>query len=496
MRVLVTGGTGVVGEAAVRAVHRRGHAVRVLTRHAATEEKWWPEGVEGWEGDIANDESIRGAATGCDAVLHIAGIAEEKPPATFQAVNIDGTRYVVMEAERAAVKRVVFVSSLGADRGKSEYHKSKCVAEDVVRLFTNEWVIVRPGAVYGPGDEHVSVLLRMVRSLPVIPTIGDGDQKFQPVWHEDLGEALALAVERADLAGRVLEVAGPDTTSQNDLLVRLRTLTGRNPIQAPVPEMFTSWGIKALDAIGVDVPFTEQQLAMLTEGNFIQPGGVNALTQILGITPTPLGEGLARLVNEQPEQHPSEGVGTLTKKRYWVDIRGGRFTAPQLFAYVKEHLPELMPSMVRVGVEPLARRAIEEGATLTLEIPIRGHIQVRAVEVTDRKMTLLTLAGHPIAGAVRFFAVTQGEAVRFEIQVFDRAATVLDQLMLRTIGDLLQHETWTGLAHNIAAAAGGTASSVQTSQEELDDADLRVVDEWAKGLSAQSSRNMTSSGRD
>jgi uncharacterized protein YbjT (DUF2867 family) len=94
MKILVTGGTGVVGESTVRALHARGHTVRVLTRHAGRDEAWWPVGVEGWAGDVSNEKSIRGSADGCDAILHIAGIADEQPPTrTFQAVNIDGTRY-------------------------------------------------------------------------------------------------------------------------------------------------------------------------------------------------------------------------------------------------------------------------------------------------------------------------------------------------------------------------------------------------------------------
>src|SRR6188768_619618 len=126
MKVLVTGGTGIIGESAVRALNARGHLVRVLSRGAGRGEKWWPEGIEGWAGDIADDASIRGSANGCDVVLHIAGIVEEQPPnVTFQRVNIDGSRYVTMEAERAGVRKLVYVSSLGAERGQSEYHRAK-----------------------------------------------------------------------------------------------------------------------------------------------------------------------------------------------------------------------------------------------------------------------------------------------------------------------------------------------------------------------------------
>jgi NADH dehydrogenase len=498
MKILVTGGTGVVGESAVRALHRRGHTVRVLSRNAGRDEKWWPAGVDGWAGDISDEKSVRGSADGCDVVLHVAGIVDEQPPThTFQAVNIDGTRYVVLEAERAGVKKVVYVSSLGAERGQSEYHRSKFVAEDVVRAFTRDWVVLRPGAVYGPGDEHVSVLLRMIRSLPVIPTIGDGTQRFQPMWHEDLAEALAMSVERDSIRCCTLEIAGPDLTSQNDLTDRLRSLTGRSAPQAPLPEMFASWGLRALDAIGISVPFTEQQLRMLSEGNFIAPGSKNALTDVFGIAPTKLDDGLRRLANEQPDQLPSDGVGALTRKRFWVDLPGDRYDADGLFAYVREHLPDLMSSpIINVKAEPHASTLIDEGETLTLEIPLRGHIQVRVGEVADRRITLLTVAGHPIAGVVRFLVEPKGEGVRFEIQVYDRPASVFDQIMLRTVGEWLQRAAWVGLAENVARVAGVDSPTVETSQEELTEDELRVVNDWASMLSAQLSRNATSSGRD
>jgi uncharacterized protein YbjT (DUF2867 family) len=120
-------------------------------------------------------------------------------------VNVEGTRRLAAEAKRAGVRRFVYVSSLGAERGASDYHRSKKAAEDAVRAVAPEgWLILRPGNVYGPGDEVISLLLKMVRALPVVPTIGRGDQPFQPVWHEDLGLALARAVERENPRGVAL----------------------------------------------------------------------------------------------------------------------------------------------------------------------------------------------------------------------------------------------------------------------------------------------------
>ena len=497
MRVLVTGGTGVVGESAVRALHSHGHQVRVLSRHAGRDERWWPAGVEGWAGDVTDAESIRGSAADCEAVLHLAGIVSESPPdRTFQKVNIEGTRYVVLEAERADVRKVIYVSSLGADRGASDYQRSKFVGEDVVRSFTRDWLVIRPGAVFGPGDEHGSVLLQMVRSLPAVPTIGDGNQPFQPIWHEDLASALAAAVERDDLRCRTLDIAGTEITSQNDLVHRFRELTGRPAVQVPLPELLATWGLRALEAVGLDVPFNEEQLKMLQEGNVIAPGTPNALTEAFGIVPTPLDEMVRRLAAEQPEQLPSEGVGALTRKRFWIDIRDSSLDADRLFEHVRSHLDELLRPTVVVKVGADGMRPVEEGDTLTLEIPVRGEIQVRVAEVMDRRLTLLTVAGHPIAGAVRFLVEPRDGVIRFEIQVYDRPATVFDQIMMRTVGEWLQRSAWVSTAQRVARAAGGTVGEVEQSADELDDRELELVDEWASTLSAQLSRNATSSGRD
>jgi NADH dehydrogenase len=496
MRALVTGGTGVVGTAVVRALHERGHQVRVLTRHAGRDQPWWPVGVDGWAGDVSNERSIRGAADGCDVVVHLAGIVTEHPPtSTFQSVNIEGTRYTVLEAERSDVRKLVYVSSLGADRGRSAYHRSKLVGEDILKTFTRDWVVLRPGAVYGPGDEHLSVLLQMVRTLPVIPTIGDGNQRFQPIWHVDFAAAVVASVERPDVRCEIYEVAGTELTSQNDLVERMRAITGRSAVQAPLPEVVASWGLKMLDAAGVDVPFTEAQLEMLTEGNTIPAGHVNALTEVFGIAPTSLDAGLRHLANEQPAQLPADGVGALERKRFWVHVRGGTFDAERLFAYVRDHLSELMPALVRMHVEPTAGTRIEAGETLTLEIPLRGHIQVRVAEAAEGRITLLTVAGHPIAGAVRFLTVQEGDAVRFEIQVYDRAASLLDEIMLRTAGSWLQRQAWIGLAKNVARAAGSEDPEIASTTEVLSGHELEVVNDWAKTLDAQLSRNSASGGR-
>ena len=125
MRVLVTGGSGVVGVGAVTELLKRGHEVRLLSRHANDDARQWASGVTPIVGDVTDVASIRGTADGSDAVLHVAGIVEESPPAvTFGRVNVEGTANIVAEAERAGVRRFVFISSLGALEVESEYLRS------------------------------------------------------------------------------------------------------------------------------------------------------------------------------------------------------------------------------------------------------------------------------------------------------------------------------------------------------------------------------------
>ena len=488
MRILVTGGTGVVGTGTVTELLRRGHEVVLVSRHATDEARQWPAGVLAHQADVADVASVRGAADACDVVLHITGIVEESPPdATFARVNVGGTRNMLAEAERAGVQRFVCVSSLGAERGESAYHRSKHEAEELVRDFRGAWTICRPGNVYGPGDEQISVLLRMVRGAsPVVPTIGDGDQPFQPLWWEDAAVALATVVERDDLGGQTLDLAGSEVTSQNDLLARFNAITGREVLSVGLPEFVATLGAKAVSLVGWHVGFTDDQLQMLREGNVIGPGATNAFTTVLGLTPTPLDTGLRALCDLQPEQLPSEGVGTLKRKRFWADIVGCPQTPEDVFQLFSTHFNEVTPVFVDACAEPHANKALEDGATLTLSLPARGHVQVRVAGLEPRRVTLLTLAGHPLAGAVRFLAEQRGDAVRFQVEVYDRAANIVDLIAMRAVGDRLQSHTWAHVVENMVMLSGGTApAGVEDDSESLSDADAALICTWLEEMTLQ-----------
>jgi NADH dehydrogenase len=494
MKVLVTGGSGVVGRATVSALLAGGHEVRLLSRNARRDARAWDERVEPHPGDVCEAASLAGAAEGCEAVLHIAGIVSESlPERSFERVNVEGTRLMVAEARRAGVKRFIYLSSLGAECGESAYHRSKRAAEEVVRAeAASGWLILRPGNVYGPGDEVISLLLKMVRTLPVIPTLGGGDHPFQPVWHEDLGLALARAVERDTPRDTALPLSGSEVTSVSRVLELLRDLTGKHPLTIPVPETLARLGVGAAEALGAEPKVSSDQITMLVEGNVIAEGEVNALTEVFGVTPLTLAEGLGRLVDEMPARLPEEGTGALKEQRYWAEIRDSALDADALFAVLRREFGSLTPDLLlEVGVEPGTPVELEEGNTLTMALPFRGNIQVRVAEIRGREITCLTLRGHPLSGAIRFKVEEVGtNRLRVEVRSVTRASGILDWVGMHTLGKPAQRRTWRSLVQSLLERSGGVSDEgVQDDARTLEGAEAKEEERRVEELALRCQRD-------
>lgn len=486
MKILVTGGTGVVGRAAITELLQRGHQVRLLSRGAEKDAGSWSSGIEPFAGDVGDARRIIGAAEGCDAIVHIVGIVDESPPeVTFERINVEGTRNIMDEAIRAGVKRFVHISSLGAEHGSSEYHQSKVASEKIVETFPANWTILRTGAVVGPRDETVSVLLRMVRTLPAVPVIADGDQPFQPVWHEDLAWAIAECVERSDdgrVRCRTLRIAGPDVLTVNELLDLFGNVTDRSPVRVPLPSLLAKLGTSVASAVGIETPVSAATVQMLLEGNVLRDGEVNDLTDTLGHRPEPIRTRLVQLVDEMPEQTPDEGVGRLQRRRFRIRMHGTPHSARSLFEEFRQHFAEIVP--FEAAAEPGAPETLEDGATLTLELPARGHVQVRVEKVEPTAVTLATLEGHPLAGIVRFsFHDEPGGGVRFTIEVIERPASRLDQLSMALVGSTAQKRTWMNTAERVCEhARASSEEGVVEDSWSLEDEEAKPFEEWVRRL--------------
>ncbi len=501
MNVLVTGGTGVVGTAAIPALIRAGHTVRLLSRHADRDARSFPAGVEPFEADVGRPETLDAALQGCDAVLHIAGIVEEDPPeVTFEKVNVHGTRHLVDAAAAAGAPLFVHISSLGADRGKSDYHQSKRQSEDIVRTYPGKWVILRPGNVYGPGDETLSTLLKMIRTLPAVPMVSFGDQAFQPLWYADFGEVIVRVFERPELAGSTLEVAGIETTNTDEILRKLTEITGRQVPRMTIPVWLTEVGVQALEAFGstgkrllrsagLGSPLNPAKLEMLLEENTLSESGHNALTDFVP-NPTSLDDGLRMLADLLPEQLPGDGVGEVQQSTYWAEIKGSTYGAGELLDLVCQRIQDVMP--IEFAAEPgVPRAAKEEGQTLTGAITGRGNIQVRLEEKTATRATFVTLEGHPLAGVMQLHAEDLPDAVRFNVHIASQPANVIDWIAMKTIGGPMQRANWRSVVRRVVSLSGGKApDDVHQDSHPMGAQELRDLRAYAERIVARQQREI------
>ncbi len=288
MRVAVTGATGYVGRHVVERLIRRDHEVVALARTPDRAGWLGDRGVELVAGDLEDQHALRRLVDGAGAVVNLVGIIVEIGRQTFERVQAAGTRNVVAAAREAGVPRFVQMSALGArpDAGATAYHRSKAAGEEAVRMSGLSHAIVRPSLIAAQGNEVLKMLVGMLRFSPVVPVIGDGQYKLQPVWADDVAEAFALAIERPDLQG-TFDLAGPEQLTYHQLLDQLEAALGvkRARVMAPVAVVrFAAYAGMVLPNLN---PITPDQLQMLLEGSTTEQ---NALPGVFGVTPRAFSE--------------------------------------------------------------------------------------------------------------------------------------------------------------------------------------------------------------
>lgn len=226
--ILVTGGTGFIGQALVRNLVEAGQPVRTLIRPSIKTPNL-PLGVpvEVALSSLNDERSLRAAMVGVDIVYHLAGVEHRGAYENLEEVDIRGTRAVVEAAADARVERIFYVSHLGADRASAyPVIKAKGIAEEFIRRSGLDFTIMRSAIVYGPQDGFTTGLVRLLHGLPYIFLIpGDGKTLLQPLWVEDLVTCLAWALDDDTTRNETYELGGPEYFTFNQLLELVMQVT-------------------------------------------------------------------------------------------------------------------------------------------------------------------------------------------------------------------------------------------------------------------------------
>jgi len=311
--VTLFGGSGFIGSQAVRALARRGWRIRVAVRNPVLAIEIQPLGDPGqiqfMRCDVTNPADVAAAVRGADAVVNLVGVLHDGGGRRgFDAVHVDAAKTIAEAARATGVQRLVQMSAIGADpESASAYGRSKARAEDAIRAVYPDAVILRPSLVFGAGDGFLNRFAALAVQSPVLPLIGGGETRFQPVYVGDVAEAIARGVIRADAAGRTFELGGPTIYTFREILELVRRETGRDRLLLPLP-FFVARPLGALlqlvGILGVTPPLTRDQVFMLEHDNVVSDGA--ATLADLGV------------------QHPN-GMEVIAPSYLWRYRVGGQF---------------------------------------------------------------------------------------------------------------------------------------------------------------------------
>jgi uncharacterized protein YbjT (DUF2867 family) len=281
--VVVFGGTGFLGRRLVHRLTAAGAVVHVAVRHPEGARSALPAAdlaqVRFFRADVRDKTSVAAALAGADAVVNAVSAYVEKGGVTFETVHVQGAETVAREAVRLGVARLVLISGLGADlQSRSPYIRSRGRGELAVQQAFPGAAIVRPSAMFGPGDALFGTLASLARLLPVLPLIGGGRTRLQPVYVEDVAEAVAHILADPGTIGRTYELAGPGVYTLRELVRFTLRVVGKRRLLMPLP--FTIAKIQArLFELLPSPPLTTGQVDLL-KADSVASGALPGLREL------------------------------------------------------------------------------------------------------------------------------------------------------------------------------------------------------------------------
>jgi len=291
--LLLTGATGLVGAAVLRALVAEGAEVRCLVRDSRRLGAQRVR-VQIALGDLADPPSFRNALRGVDTVVHLAGSVRDQPRGSIEELNGIATWRMVEAAERSGVERFVFFSALGsATHQRARFFRAKALAEQAVRdSRLPSTVVFAPSIVYAPGDRRLTLLERLAL-LPLVPVSGRGRAVYEPIWAEDAADCVTSWLRtsnghQSQVDGHQrYELAGPQQLSYNDIVHTVLASLNRNRPLVHIPTSIVSRTLRLLEASWRPGAFATWDEAELLEVSMISARG-SADAESLGVTPQPM----------------------------------------------------------------------------------------------------------------------------------------------------------------------------------------------------------------
>jgi uncharacterized protein YbjT (DUF2867 family) len=284
--VVVFGGSGFVGRHVVRALARRGYRIRVACRRPDLAGHLQPLGnvgqIQPVQANVRVRWSVDRAVQGADHVVNLVAILHESGRQKFTPVHESGAR-AIAEAARAVGAGLTHISALGADlNAQSEYARTKALGEKAVLETIEDAVILRPSINFGPEDSFFNRFANMARYSPVLPLIGGGRTKFQPVYVGDVAEAVARSVDGKVQGGRIYELGGPQVLTFKQCMQEMLAMIDRKRFLVSVPWWVANMKASILGLLPNPL-LTKDQVLLLRVDNIVSDAAIRENRTLAGL---------------------------------------------------------------------------------------------------------------------------------------------------------------------------------------------------------------------
>jgi len=233
MKVLVTGGTGFLGRSVVKSLSKKGFEVICITRKG--DFRHYSDNVRYVTGFLEDKSSVEKYFEGVNICIHLAAETRSMKEKDNYASNVVATENVVELCKSNRIQKIIFTSSINARFERlGPYGKTKLIAENLVKDSGLNYIILVPNLIYGKGDRGLTKTIGMIKKLPIIPVIGDGNSKLQPVHVEDVANAIVSASE-SDIVNKVYYIGGPESFTFNDYIDIITNRLGSRKIKIHLP---------------------------------------------------------------------------------------------------------------------------------------------------------------------------------------------------------------------------------------------------------------------
>lgn len=294
--IVITGADGFVGRHIVARLTPDGEPFRALVRNVERARKVLPAGTQIVQGDTTQPSTLGPALEGADTVIHCAFlVANRKQPrgATYREVNLGGTKHLVAAAQAAGVRRICVMGGLGTVPSPHDaYLQGRYEADEAVKQSGLGWAIIGPSVQFGSHSPFFSGLADLIRSpLPVVPMIGDGSVRFQPIWVEDVVTCMLKMVREPDTYnGRVIDVGGPEIFTYRQILDLLMRTLRKRKLLVPGPKPLARLGAGIMEALLPNPPVTRAATGLF---DFDNVAGLDSVERNFGFAPLSLRSYLA-----------------------------------------------------------------------------------------------------------------------------------------------------------------------------------------------------------